>query len=159
MVTAKERKFLNTLGKWSGVAGNSWVEHLFVMTCSWGNIMFVSCLQEHVTPFSTPLKKWSDNKVFSFKMSYYEHPLVDHFTIGCVVAWPLNESEAGVELYMKCSEVSVKIRSIPASLSFKDPATKYRTVKWSTERCRKWVIQFCFSNNKFISSDMIVNSN
>ena len=72
------------------------------------------------------------NKVFSFKMSYYEHPLVDHFTIGCVVAWPLNESEAGVELYMKCSEVSIKIRSIPASLSFKGPATKYRTVKWST---------------------------
>ena len=60
---------------------------------------------------------------------------------------------------MKCSEVSMKIRSTPVSLSFKDQATKYTTVKWSTERCRKRVIQFYFSNSKLISSGMIANSN
>lgn len=64
--------------------------------------MFVSFLQMHVTPCSTPLRKWSDNKVFSFKMSCYLslHPLVDHFTVVCVVAWPLNEGGAGVELFV-----------------------------------------------------------
>ena len=36
---------------------------------------------------------------------------IDHFTIACLVAWPLNESEA--------------------SLSFKGKATKHTTVKWS----------------------------
>ena len=36
---------------------------------------------------------------------------IDHFTITCLVAWPLNESEA--------------------SLSFKGQATKHTTVKWS----------------------------
>ena len=36
----------------------------------------------------------------SIKMSHYFLlcPLVDHFTVVCVVAWPLNESETGVEL-------------------------------------------------------------
>ena len=94
-------------------------------------------------------------------MSYYLslHPLVDHFTGVCVVAWPLNESEAGVELFFnrnlpafmlmmlfsrslvgihtKCGEVSIKIRSTPVSLSFEGQAAKYPTVKWSTQRCRK----------------------
>ena len=32
---------------------------------------------------------------------------------------------------MKSSEVSIKTRSTPASLSFKGQATKYTTVKWS----------------------------
>ena len=32
---------------------------------------------------------------------------------------------------MKSSEVSIKTRSTPASLSFKGPATKHTTVKWS----------------------------
>ena len=67
---------------------------------------------------------------------------IDHFTVGCVVAWALNESEAGVDLVLmessllllrkfllismrtthyhkKIREVSVKTRSTPASLSFK----------------------------------------
>ena len=37
-----------------------------------------------------------------YKMSYYLslHPLVDHSTVVCVVAWPLNESEARVELFL-----------------------------------------------------------
>ena len=34
-------------------------------------------------------------------------------------------------LHMKSSEVSIKTRSTPASLSFKGQATKYTTVKWS----------------------------
>ena len=32
---------------------------------------------------------------------------------------------------MKSSEVSIKTRSTPASLSFKGQATKQETVKWS----------------------------
>ena len=70
------------------------------------------------------------------------HPLVDHFTVVCVVAWPLNKSEAGDELFFlqkppciyvndavlmlirrnlhkKSSEVSVKTRSTTTSVSFK----------------------------------------
>ena len=34
-------------------------------------------------------------------------------------------------LHIKRSEVSIKTRSTPASLSFKDQATKHTTVKWS----------------------------
>ena len=34
---------------------------------------------------------------------------------------------------MKSSEVSIKTRSPPASLSFKGQATKHTTVKWSIE--------------------------
>ena len=36
-------------------------------------------------------------------MSYFLtlRPLVDHFTVVCVVAWPLNRSEAGVELFLQ----------------------------------------------------------
>ena len=70
------------------------------------------------------------------------HRLVDHFTVVCVVAWPLNKSEAGDELFFciqtsciyvndavlmlisrnlheKSSEVSVKTRSTTTSVSFK----------------------------------------
>ena len=32
---------------------------------------------------------------------------------------------------MKSSKVSIKTRSTPASLTFKDQATKHTTVKWS----------------------------
>ena len=71
----------------------------------------------------------------------------------CLVAWPLNESKAGVDLVLKppCfsyvddavlmlisrnvhkkgSEVSIKTRSTPASYSYKGQAAKYTTVKWS----------------------------
>ena len=69
----------------------------------------------------------------------------------CVYScWPLNESEAGVDLVLietclfslcavlmliignlhKSSEVSIKARSTPASLLFKDQATNHTTVKW-----------------------------
>ena len=70
----------------------------------------------------------------------------------CLVTWPLNESEAGVDLVMiqtslffyvndvvvmlisknlhnKSSKVSIKTRSTPASLSFKGQVTKHTTVK------------------------------
>ena len=73
--------------------------------------------------------------------------LIHHFTVACLVAWPLNESEAGVDLVLiqtpllffvndailmrissnlhkKSSEVSIKARSPPTSFSFKDQATK-----------------------------------
>ena len=36
-------------------------------------------------------------------------------------------------LQMKSSEVSIKTRSTPASLSFQGQATKHRTVKWSIQ--------------------------
>ena len=90
---------------------------------------------------------------------------IDHFTVSCLVAWPLNESEAGGDLalikkppcfshvndavlmlmsrnfHMKSSEVSIKTRSTPSSLSFKGQATKHTTVKWSIPCCScsiKW---------------------
>ena len=83
---------------------------------------------------------------------------IDHITVVCLVAWPLNESEAGGDLalvqtflvyyanyangvllvllirnnlHQKTSEVSIKTRSPPASLSFKGQETKHTTVKWS----------------------------
>jgi len=65
--------------------------------------------------------------------------------VGCLVAWPLNESEAGFDLvlietsllflrdavlvpirsnlHMKSSKVFIKTGPTPASLSFKDQAT------------------------------------
>ena len=64
----------------------------------------------------------------------------------CLVTWPLNESEAGVDLVMiqtsllllisknlhkKGTEVSIETRSTPASLSFKGQVTKHTTVKWT----------------------------
>ena len=81
--------------------------------------------------------------------------MTDHFVVRCLVAWPLNESEAGDDLVLKppcfsyandaalmlisrnlhkkSSELSIKTRSTPASLSFKGQATKHTTLKWSIE--------------------------
>ena len=80
---------------------------------------------------------------------------IDHFTVVGLVAWPLNESEAGGDLasidtsllffcvndavlmlisrslHNKRSEVSIITRSPPASLSFKGQVTRHRTVKRS----------------------------
>ena len=39
-------------------------------------------------------------------------------------------------LHMKRSEVSIKTRLTPASLSFKGQATKHTTVKWSISPCQ-----------------------
>ena len=81
--------------------------------------------------------------------------MTNHFAVRCLVAWPLNESEAGVDLVLKppcfsyandaalmvisrnlrknSCELSIKTRSTPASLLFKGQATKHTTVKWSIE--------------------------
>ena len=74
---------------------------------------------------------------------------IDHFAVVCLVAWPLNESEAGVDLVLIATlllfickflltnmrtafrEVSIKTRSPLASVSFKGQATKQETVKLS----------------------------
>ena len=79
-----------------------------------------------------------------------------------LLAWPLGESEAGVvvilietfllflyhydaflmlisrNLHKKSKEVSIKTRSIPASLSFKGQATRHTTVKWSVVKSWNW---------------------
>ena len=80
--------------------------------------------------------------------------LIGHFTVVCLVSWPWIESEAGVDLvfietsllllckcklvsikqhdlHMKSSEVSIKTRSTPASLTIQGQVTKDTTVKWS----------------------------
>ena len=69
---------------------------------------------------------------------------MDHFAVACLVASPLNESEAGGDLVLIensllflrklqliSREVSIKTRLPPASLSFKGLATKQATPKWS----------------------------
>ena len=78
--------------------------------------------------------------------------LRDHFTMVCLVTWPLNESETGVDLVLietsllfLCKFILIKMqtapityakqgsyhqtRSTPASHSFKSQATKYNC-KW-----------------------------
>ena len=59
----------------------------------------------------------------------------------CLIAWSLNESEAGVDLllieisaffsYVNDATQSFEARSTPVSISFKGQATKHTTVKWS----------------------------
>ena len=41
--------------------------------------------------------KFKISKVFKSKLQTFE---IDHFTVVCLVAWPLNESEAGVDLVL-----------------------------------------------------------
>ena len=81
--------------------------------------------------------------------------LIDHLTVECLVVWPQNKIEAAVDfvlmetslLYLQCndaflvlisrnlhkrsSEVSIKTRSTPASLSFRSQTTEHTSVKWS----------------------------
>ena len=38
------------------------------------------------------------NKHNSVKCMYFAKVEIDHFTVVCLLAWPLNESEAGVHL-------------------------------------------------------------
>ena len=77
---------------------------------------------------------------------------VDHFTVFCLVTWPLNDSEVRGDLTLilpalsrkctklaleqhdlhnKSSEVFMKTRSPPASVPIKGQVTEQRTVKWS----------------------------
>ena len=78
---------------------------------------------------------------------------IDHFTVVCSVTWPLNGSEAGGDLVLiktslslscrssysyancfhlhkKSREVCIKARSPPASLAVTGQVTKHATVKW-----------------------------
>ena len=78
---------------------------------------------------------------------------LDHFTVVCLVTWPLNGSEAGgdpaliqtslllpckctwlaleqLDLHNKSSEFCIKTRSPSASLPFKGQVTERTTVKW-----------------------------
>jgi len=80
--------------------------------------------------------------------------VIDHFTVVCSVTWPLDGSEAGVDLVLiqtspllsckctwlaleklvlqnKSSEVCIKTRSTPASPPFEGHVTEQTTVKWS----------------------------
>ena len=77
---------------------------------------------------------------------------LEHFTVVCLVAWPLNENKAeGDLLLMKTSlpflrtfllisisirkaERFISTRSTSASLTFKDQATKDSTIKWSFKK-------------------------
>ena len=60
---------------------------------------------------------WDDNVIISIVCIFHRHPsfkekplmailmtitchLMDHFTVVCLAAWPLNESEAGVDLVL-----------------------------------------------------------
>ena len=33
-------------------------------------------------------------------VTFSNHKIIDHFTVSCLVAWPLNESEAGGDLVL-----------------------------------------------------------
>ena len=85
-----------------------------------------------------------------FEIEAEVNSITDRVAVVSFVAWPLNESETRVDLVLietsllsyahdavsrnlhkKSSEVSIKTRSTPASLSFKGQATKHTTVKWS----------------------------
>ena len=69
------------------------------------------------------------------------------FTVACVVAKPLNRSEAKVDLVMIQTSlltyyilVSITTRSSSASLQIKGLATKYTTVRWLIPHPREGVL-------------------
>ena len=185
--TAKERKFTNTLNKGCSRKQLGWTP--FRLWPTRGEIQHRTTLKFNVCvmppsacdalQYTIEEMKWQQSFLFQNELLWASVSWPFH---NCVRSCLASEIKWGWSwtffyrnlpafmsmmlfscflegIYMKCSEVSIKIWSTPASLSFKGHATKYRTVKWSTERCRKWVIQFCFCNSKFISSGMIVNSN
>jgi len=80
--------------------------------------------------------------------------ITGHFTVACIVTWPINASEAGgalaliqtsllfafnanqlaleqLDLHNKSSEVCIKTRSPSALLPFKCQVTEQTAVKWS----------------------------
>ena len=54
------------------------------------------------------------------------------------------------KLCTKSSDVSIKSRSMPASLSFKGQATKHTTTKWSAEKFCSQSLVITSSYNRFI---------
>ena len=83
-------------------------------------------------------------KMESFPYQKQFKATIDHFTVVCLVAKPLNRNEAKGDLVMiqtlllfKCkllcyhaNQIQVTTRSPSASLQIKGLATKYITVKW-----------------------------
>ena len=72
--------------------------------------------------------------ILQFDAILVQRPAIDHFTVVCLVAWPLNESEAGVDLVLIepsllfiCKLLLISMRTAPASLSFRGQATKQET--------------------------------
>ena len=97
---------------------------------------------------------------------------LDLFTVSCLVIWPLNESEAGIDLYRsyindvalmlinwnlskKSSEISTKTRSVPASLSFIGQVTEHIICESENER----VIHFEDDWNNCLSRDATILAN
>ena len=89
-------------------------------------------------------------QVFHLVSCQRKEQLIDHFTDVCWVAWSWKETESekptcfsyaneavltliSRNLQRKSKGVSITTRSSPASLSFKDQATKHTTVKWFIE--------------------------
>ena len=63
-----------------------------------------------------------------------------HFTVVCLVIWPLSGSEAGGDLVLIqtlllfiCKHKLDSMRTTPASLPLKGQDTKHTTVKWAIE--------------------------
>ena len=64
--------------------------HTELMNASHSNNLFTnSC--DHIS---------TNGKVPLHSNINLQHPTIDHFTVVCLVAWPLNESEAGVDLVL-----------------------------------------------------------
>ena len=55
-------------------------------------------------------------------------------------------------LHMKRSEVSIKTRSTPASLSFKGQGTKHATVKWSIAHILGILLMNSYNTDIFFSN-------
>ena len=92
-------------------------------------------------------------KLFEILHNYCKAP-IGHFTVVCLVTWPMTEIETGVDLSLiqtsliflcKCKlvsirttwftqknrEIYIKTRSPPASLLFKGQVTEQPNGKWS----------------------------
>ena len=108
-------------------------------------------LKKHIRYFCSILPQ-----IICYKKSCQHLLTIDHFTVACSATWPVDGSEARVDLVLiqtslfllcKCtlltseqlvlhnkrSEVCIKTRSTLASLSSKGQVTKQTTVKWSIE--------------------------
>ena len=112
-------------------------------------------LQEPGETGKNPLKSYSRScKILLTIIVHYTNIRIDHFTVVCSATWPVDGSEARVDLVLiqtslllscKCtlltseqlvlhnkrSEVCIKTRSTLASLPSKGQVTKQTTVKWS----------------------------
>ena len=45
-------------------------------------------------------KEAKGNSEMAYRMTHFLHLSIDHFTVVCLVAWPLNESKGGVGLVL-----------------------------------------------------------